>query len=149
MCDKSGTICFYFFIFSHFALISYDLIIDPSTTSAITYTLNGGRFGDDLASLTKAEWLSYKYDIPLLYKPFQYSDQLMLHELEIARTDKLCTQFKKVMKLPQSGRINIKKDAGILYISHFFLRVRPDWKDEKFVSKLRKIIAPRSEIDLV
>ena len=51
-------------------------------SSAVTYTFSGGRFGDNLLAYIHAKWIAYRYKIPLLYKPFDYSDQLALHTLE-------------------------------------------------------------------
>ncbi len=71
-----------------------DLIIQPfqqpilvpsnqkQTSSAITYTLSGGRLGDNLLAYLHAKWMSYKLGLPLLYIPFPQSDQFMLHYIE-------------------------------------------------------------------
>jgi len=45
---------------------------------SVTYALDGGRFGDQLTNYIKALWLSWKYDLPFIYRPFDYSDQLVL-----------------------------------------------------------------------
>ena len=66
-------------------------------TSAVTYDFSGGRFGDNLVSYCHAKWISYKYNIPLLYKPFDYSDQLMMDVLEIPYSDDLEKQFENIV----------------------------------------------------
>ncbi len=48
----------------------------------VTYELSGGRFGDNLVSYLHAKWISFKYNIPLIYYPFEYSDQLVMHQVE-------------------------------------------------------------------
>src|ERR1700755_1748984 len=48
--------------------------------NAITYELPSGRFGENILVWAMAKWISLKYKIPLLYKPFKYSDQLKLHK---------------------------------------------------------------------
>ena len=53
-----------------------------SSESYITYEFFGGRFGDCLLSYLHAKWLSYKYQLPLLYKPFKYSSDLCLDAKE-------------------------------------------------------------------
>ena len=42
----------------------------------------GGRLGDQLIAYMHAKWVSYLYDIPLLYKPFHYSNDLVLDDKE-------------------------------------------------------------------
>ena len=54
------------------------------TNSAITYrTDNAGRLGDCIVIYCKAKYLSMKYNLPLLFKPFAYSDQFAMHTDEI------------------------------------------------------------------
>lgn len=48
----------------------------------VTNSLEGGRFGDKLLGYLHAKWISFKYKIPIIYKPFLFSDQLALHHLE-------------------------------------------------------------------
>lgn len=50
-------------------------------TISVTYALDGGRFGDQLTGYLKALWISYKYNIPLIYRSFDYSDQLVFSDL--------------------------------------------------------------------
>ncbi len=54
-----------------------------SADSAVTYDFSGGRFGDNVLAYLHTKWLSYHYDIPLLYKPFAYSSELLLDGNEI------------------------------------------------------------------
>ncbi len=49
--------------------------------AAVTYDFSGGRLGDNLISFSHVLWASYKYEVPLLYRSFKYSDQLQLHKL--------------------------------------------------------------------
>src|SRR5581483_4103322 len=51
-------------------------------TSAVTYELNSGRLGDNLLTYGIARWISYKYGLPFLYVPFEYSEYLRLHETD-------------------------------------------------------------------
>lgn len=136
---------------------------EPS--SAITYNLNGGRFGDHLIIYIKAKWLAYKYQIPLLYRPFRYSEYLKLHDLEeIYIRDKHDPQFR-VQVLRYGDRVplnstqrkclekdlNIDRDSATLYWVNFYLKLS-DWhrtdqiSDEKFINELKRSIAPRVPI---
>lgn len=62
---------------------------------AVTYELNKGRLGDHLITYAKAKLISYLYYIPLLYKPFKYSDQLTLHRYEPQYNAKIDAQYPK------------------------------------------------------
>lgn len=64
--------------------------------SAITYELNGGRFGDNLLSYSRAKWLSYIYGIPVLYFPFPYADQLALSCIESMYAEGAENQFATI-----------------------------------------------------
>lgn len=114
--------------------------------SAISYKLNGGRFGDNLLSFCRAKWLSYTYNIPLLYQPFSYSNQLVLHKAEMLRTQQRCGQFEHIVWLSAHKEYQIHPDAGILYIMKWGTPVAIDWNDQKFIALLKKLIAPRTPI---
>lgn len=125
-----------------------------SAPSAVTYDFSGGRFGDCLVSYCHAKWIAYTYKIPLLYKPFDYSDQLMMHFLEIPYSKELEQQFTKVVSYCQvNGKID--PESGYLYVVPFFPEsifnrhdtVFPylftvDWHDAGFKSELQKMICP-------
>jgi hypothetical protein len=59
----------------------------------VTYALDGGRFGDQLLGYLKALWISYKYHIPFLFRPFDKSDQLALSDFHQIRfsEEKVCS----------------------------------------------------------
>ena len=131
--------------------------------SAVTYTFSGGRFGDNLLAYCHAKWISYHYKIPLLYKPFEYSDQLMMHILEIPYSAQLQEQFEKVVEY--TAETEVDPDSNYLYNIPYFSEsifnrndaVFPflffvDWKDDQFKSLLKQYICPikkLSSVDLV
>jgi hypothetical protein len=51
--------------------------------AAIAYDFSGGRFGDNLLTYLHGLWIAYTYDIDLVYKPFEFSDQLLLHNMSL------------------------------------------------------------------
>lgn len=51
--------------------------------AAIAYDFSGGRFGDNLLSYLHGLWIAYTYDLDLVYKPFEFSDQLLLHNMSL------------------------------------------------------------------
>ena len=94
-----------------------------SGENAVTYNLAGGRLGDQLIGYMHAKWISYKYDLPLLYKPFPYSDQLMLDSKEIKYTNKISNKFKvhKTLQVGQTIEQFVQKnDKNTLYIIPYF-----------------------------
>ena len=115
--------------------------------SAITYNLNGGRFGDNLFSYCKTRWLADKYGIPLLYKPFQYSKKLKLHKKGIKYTRRSPLKFKAACYLTGSRFRKLQPEEGILYIKKWYYDVKVDWKDTVFIKKLRKLIRPSVPLD--
>lgn len=88
--------------------------------SAITYELNGGRLGDNLSTYCKAKWFSYKYQIPLLYKPFEYSNQLTLHQLETPYNPDMLSQFDAVIKVKNEEDIKKNIHKNVLFVSNFY-----------------------------
>jgi len=127
-------------------------------TSAVTYSLSGGRFGDNLLAYCHAKWISYSYTIPLLYKRFGYSEQLMMHLLETPYDLALEKTFEKVI-IYAPGCV-IDPCAGYLYVIPYFPEsmidysnakfpylFATDWADPAFKSLLRKMIAPIAPIN--
>lgn len=42
-----------------------------------------GHLGDNESYICKTKWFSFKYNIPFLYQPLPYSDQLVMHTTQI------------------------------------------------------------------
>ncbi len=135
--------------------------VPKSTTSGITYKLNGGRFGDNLFTYIKAKWLSHKYDIPLYYKTFKYVNQLVMHEKETGYYSDTSRAFNKSQAIKHDGPNVIKPDAIVLYVSDYYFK-SPEWQkwddigtwddvwaDYEFIEKLRAMIYPCKEMQLV
>jgi len=122
---------------------------ENSNSSAITWEPNGGRFGDNLLSYSKAKWLSYKFNIPVLHLPFKYSDQLMLHEQEAMYSNESAQLFSTITHLPIEKKCQLLPNSNTLYISHWKTKITIDWYDNVFVEELKKNIAPRSIIEKV
>lgn len=126
--------------------------------SAVTYTFSGGRFGDNVLSYCRAKWISYVYDIPLLYVPFEYSDQLMMHRLEIHLSQDLINQFEKVVFYKEVNG-HIDPNSNILYVINFFPESKcernctrfpylfdVDWNNRYFKKLLQRMIAPTAQL---
>jgi hypothetical protein len=112
---------------------------------AVTYRLNGGRFGDNLQSLTQALWLSYTHNLRMLFQPFEYSEHLKVHNL--------CEHFTHTISRSYGQHIVIKGDSKkltlldsqspSLYTTTFieFPGLDP-WSNHDFVEMVRALIAP-------
>lgn len=114
--------------------------------SAITYDFNGGRFGDCLSTLCKAEFFAHKYKLKLLYKPFIYSDQLAVHITETHYTQELEQQYDKIVYIKNGKDIKKSKHKNILYISNFYSETPGLYEfglqDKNFGAKLKQILMP-------
>jgi hypothetical protein len=92
-------------IVSSFWLVLITNMLIIAQPSALTFSLNGGRFGDHLISYCKAKYLSYKYDVPLIVESFPLSEQLALSKFETGHNlDK--TSF--------NTKITINDDADLM-----------------------------------
>ncbi len=117
--------------------------------SAITYKLNGGRFGDNLVSYCKAKLLSLLFDVPLLYMPFPYSDELMIHHNEKMYTQEQHKQFYATVQLIKKPPYILSKNNNTLYISRWKTEITIDWSDQNFLEEIKKNIAPINELEKV
>ncbi len=123
---------------------------------AITYETPGGRLGDQLIAYMHAKWVSYLYDIPLLYKPFHYSNDLVLDDKEKLYRTPLSFEF--TLKVEDLNIIAENTHSDVLYIIPYFpessyelkLAKWPyfpvDWQDPYFLSLLRTLIYPKSPL---
>ncbi|HEY5235391.1 MAG TPA: hypothetical protein VIJ14_04360, partial [Rhabdochlamydiaceae bacterium] len=125
---------------------------------AVTYTFSGGRFGDNLLAYAHAKWIAYCYDIPLLYQPFPYSDQLALHENERLYCADTITPFKKQVTLGYGSEVDSRDPLPTLYTVPYFgepaherainpgwAYVEMDWNDEGFRAVLKDMIKPKQD----
>lgn len=118
----------------------------PKKGSAITYEFNRGRFGDNLASYTRAKWISHIFNIPLLYKPFPYSDELALHTTEHLFDKNKIHTFNKVIRLDTLSDNTIDRYANNLYVSHWGTKMgsfHENLLDKAFMNIIKQQISPR------
>lgn len=118
-------------------------------SSAILCKPNNGRFGDKLVCYSKGKWLSYKFSIPLLYIPFNYSDQLMLYEHETIYTQNFDQLFSKIIHLPIKFTGELLPNNNTLYTCYWKINTDIDWNDTVFLEELRNNICPRYPINKV
>lgn len=160
-------------IFLMLMLLNASIKTDTSNVSAVTYNFSGGRFGDNLISYLHAKWISYKYEIPLLYKPFQYSEQLVLHEKEKIYKEEDLLQYKNVIEFKLGDNLNIDKNSKTLYVIPYFAEsleeykepqiginlknfnrekffcFEVNWNDEFFLKEIKELIKPINKLNLI
>ena len=135
----------FIFIFSNNLLIA---------KSAVTYDFSGGRFGDNLLAYLHAKWISYKNNIPLLYKPFEYSNNLVMHQKEFhLNSGNNFRSQKKISKFSQ----HVDAEANCLYIVPYFSEIAHEytlpwakdllyfnvqWNNSEFKQIIQEMVAP-------
>jgi hypothetical protein len=127
--------------------------------SFVTYEFSGGRFGDCLLTYLHAKWLSYTYQIPILYKPFPYSSKLALHTKEKFYHPIYLIKYS-FMKLNQYLPFS-NLDGYVYECPYFPMRLDPegeapeslcfqiDRKDRRFKKIAREMISPLQSLDLI
>lgn len=137
----------------HLLAIVFILLVSLSSSSkaipsAVSYELNGGRFGDNLRSLTQAYWESYKHNIPLLYVPFPGSDELMLHELVQELTPEVQNQYRSIVKIEENQQLLTPYPENVLYFTTYFCKTDIDWNNQEFLGKVKQLLTPLRSIAL-
>ncbi len=147
-------------IFFFFFFAPINLIFAQHFSRAVTYEQSPGRFGDNVLSYIHAKWVAYKNNIPLLYKPFIYSDELLMHEKELHYVD-YARLFKKIVVLDSDLLNSTDGVESILYVVPYFPEskweqncavsfsggawpfIQTGWEDKHFIAMLNAMIAPR------
>ncbi len=140
----------------------------PTQQNFITHEFSGGRFGDNLLSYLHAKWLSHRYQIPMVYKPFLYSSELVLDDVELHYNLGNLWKYKTIyireeLDLNSINRDLSLKEAPRLYVCPYFPECSweranlksldggqwhffpVDWKNPEFRSILKTLIAPKEK----
>jgi hypothetical protein len=125
-----------------FALL-YASSVVCGTDSAVTFKLGGARFGDQAFGCSQAFWLHYRYGLPLLFTPFQYSDQLKIHHLYPHCADVISKEFKRTLYV-KSPEPRYDGNA-ILYTTIYEHPIDVDWSDRDFVEQYRAVFSPYND----
>jgi hypothetical protein len=132
----------------------------------ISYDFSGGRFGDNLLAYLHAKWVSYKNQVPLLYKPFPYSSQLVLHDKEVNASSMNLSSFNVLDLMNEKEIIFSSPGHPKIYICPYFPECQwerknlmgphgkpwvyfdVDWKDPDFNRLLKDLIRPKQSYQL-
>lgn len=133
----------------------------------ITYEFSGGRFGDNLLAYLHAKWVSYRHQIPLLYKPFLYSSQLALHDIEKHYYPGDYQQYSEIYICEESDMKFTSMNTSRLYICPYFpecpwershlkgptggqwSHFQVDWQNPGFRAELKQLIALKRNYPLI
>jgi hypothetical protein len=138
-------------------------------SSGVTYTLSGGRLGDNLLACAHAKWISYSLGLPLVYQPFPYSEHLQLS------VDPSVRKMKRFSKLKQFPLKTV--NDHLLFLRHCWegqtepllimvpfypesyydydidpahaMWTQVDWEDANFIRELRTLISPIASMPLL
>lgn len=126
--------------------------------AAITYEFSGGRFGDNLLSYLHAKYISHKHKIPLLYKPFKYSSELILDAKELRYLD-MRYFYPKEFRL--NNRFPAPFPSDFLFVCPYFPEVKwelnrgsyfifsIDWKDPSFRKIANEMVSVKQPLSLI
>lgn len=131
---------------------------------AITTGRKTSRLGDRLADYAHVKWVSYKWNIPFLYKPFKYSSELVLDSIEEHFNKQKAATFAAELPVTDISLLDKRVTEDTLFIlNHFpdsydeyqFLNwkqgpyIHVDWNDKKFLSMMRALIKPKKALPLI
>lgn len=86
----------------------------------IAYSLNGGRLGDCIVSFCKARYFSYKFKIPMLFKPFKHAHELYLSVNQLNYTSSMPQEFQNVVHVKSAQDIiNNRKPSTLFEVSFY------------------------------
>ena len=128
-----------------FSLLTCQYLVAQKATSAITFhdQSSHGRLGDRLVWYIKIKWLSFQHNIPVILKPFDYSQEFEFHYKEQLYNPRLEKQFtKKTLITNQPFKIN--PYANTLYEVDYFFKgdLNQAFKNKKFMQEIKTLIKP-------
>lgn len=137
----------------------------------VTYAQDGGRFGDQITNYLKALWISWKYDTPLVFRPFEYSNELVLGDFhptllddallqefsakleyftvfELEKSEKVFQYLETMPDHQEPAKQRLLWNIGLLtpFIEEHFCE---KLDDERFRELLQILIKPNEPLKLV
>lgn len=124
---------------------------------AVTYDFSGGRFGDNLVSYLHGKWVAHVLNLPLLYRPFELSDQLVMHKEELWLEDFRFTYVKKFRKGMELSSLDRKGTLAVIpFFPEFKWEIKNlgfayphmtvNWDDEIFQKNYKAMIKPIKQV---
>jgi len=129
--------------------------------SYVTYQLPLGRLGDKLVSYIHAKWLAYKFGLKMLYRPFEYSDKLMLSKID-EPFGRINRSYYGYIRPYKGSKPNYYNKSNVLFEICYFPECQEEliephpyyhfsvnYKDPEFKALLQKAISPIVELDTI
>lgn len=131
---------------------------EATIRSKVTYNLNGNgnSLGDNLIAYIHAKWLSFTNKIPLLYKPFAFSELFAFHDSEKRFQSRMQSLFDQTVDVQGEFDVIYKDTSKTLYVVPYFSEYPVDdgqglkffemnWEDKKFRKHLKSFLKPKEE----
>jgi len=132
------------------ALLAHNARATPG--NFVTTVPHSGRFGDQLILYARARLVASVHGLPLLHRPFAYSDQLRLYTAERRYTDGLVKKLHPVgidsiELLPRQPSSTMPQ----LYVVNFFTKIEGVTAEQytDIYTHLQRAIRPRDKLRLV
>jgi hypothetical protein len=131
------------------------LFPELKSETAISYSLSGGRLGDNLIAYFHAKWLAYKYNLPLRYISFPFADQFCLFEKDqpldsINFQNSITTTSEADIKTAPSSSLFIipyfSENTEYIYNNKVDPPFQIDWEDPEFHSQVVECLTPKKPI---
>jgi hypothetical protein len=128
--------------------------------SRISYEIDGHHLGNNLMSYIRAKWLSSHYNIPLLYKPFPFANQLVLHEQEKKKFSNPVLSKLEAVVIKNEFDLCFEDSSPTLYMLPNYIEpeiewndnapfIEVNWQNKDFKKLLKKLLKPLNSIPVV
>jgi len=140
-------------LYSVFFSLCWSIFVAAQTSQAVTCILDGGRFGDKIVCYTTAKWISCKFNIPLLLKPFKYSSMLRLGSKEKKYSKEIVEQFEGAIPIGSEQDVIAYEKKNVVFENNgMYFRIGgcPELeqtieymlRDQFFVAELKNMLQP-------
>lgn len=134
-------------------------ILCAAENQAVTYHLTG-RLGNNLIAYFHAKWISYKYGLPLIYKPFKHSDEFAFHHLETQTLEQFGNTFEVKITLENLSLLRINYPNTLFVVPYFRdvgpqpekrvpIRFYTEWEDPGFKEILKTHLKAIHPLNLI
>ena len=145
---------------SIFFSLCWSVFVAAQTNQAITYWRSAGRFGDQIVSYTTAKWIAFKFNIPLLLKPFKYSSMLRLGREEKKYSKEIVEQFEGVIPIGSEQDIIAYEKKNVIFENRgMYFRIggcsgleqtiEYMLQDQFFVAELKSMLQPVVSLPII
>lgn len=108
--------------------------------NGITYSFTGARFGDNITAYIGARWIGYSKGIPFYYRPFEYSDLLVMHDSHKPYEGH---GLSKEIFVRDAPGVDISLDDTMFVMHPFPRETHLNYDDANFMALLRNEIRPK------